>query len=581
MRHRSRIENAPFLKWVAAAWAAIALVTVLNGCGGSSGGGGGTTPPPPPLAAQRQTGTVTTEGLQVLATMKYEGQPMVFQRAGHPLDGLEIKVNKGINPGATFELSSGAITGHSFARQIDSALTPMIRIRCDQPVTDPQVLTPVTVTLPNTVPADAAMGEYPVAVSLDPSASWLNFVPYSVNRESRRVMVFPRLMGSADSTAVGGPAPFFLAKRANALPLTRASQSGFTPGVDDWPFINLGTTTAQGGICTGMSVGAAYHYALKRVGNGPLRQFKPFNEGTICSESDTDPLRPCAYDDRDAWLMCQTLQERFGTMFQLGLLDANGDPTLPDGMAPFEAILQAKAIHESGWPALVAIQGEDGGHAVLCYATTENGLLIADPNAPGKSREILMDGPLRWKTFGFDSWFDWNDNDDAFENYDRMWVVDISQLSLQEIQDTYHAAELGRLNQDLGAFDVSDWCRGTQQVQGEARLQIDNEVLFLSDSRLTNKLYELRKYLYNGVETTFKAPTDRGFRINLIDPEFTEPDEDCDWCQDTVPDTAKPTPRARIHIPIFRTVTEEDGDRPVWHEAMLLDVKAQPMKLKE
>ncbi len=223
--------------------------------------------------------------------------------------------------------------------------------------------------------------------------------------------------------------------------------TGFTPGVDDWEFVNRGSYIAPRGICAGQSVSAMWYYYEKKLNGAP----------SVYHQFDKVLKSPKEYFEDN------TRGYRFASMVQT---DMNWDVLIKK---LFLTMSKNPQWHSLGWkcfafsmfltgePQLVCLQGSTGGHAIVAYKMDyTNGILyVADPNYPGQERTIKFNGaqfePYNTKQnadevdenpytgigyFAKSSFFDWDKigsrwselenltiGNDRFPKY-RLWLFD-------------------------------------------------------------------------------------------------------------------------------------------------------------
>lgn len=162
--------------------------------------------------------------------------------------------------------------------------------------------------------------------------------------------------------------------KENILANQNIINSGFTPGVDDWEFINYGSYIAPGGHCAGQSITAMWYYYEKKLrGESAL-----FHRYDLVNNSDNPLLlwqdNPLGYRfastlQRDAnwgeWVERLELQSAYPYIVWntfIGAMLITGEP-------------QSVIIRNSTF---------GGGHAMIVYKinVSEGKLYVADPNYP-------------------------------------------------------------------------------------------------------------------------------------------------------------------------------------------------------
>jgi hypothetical protein len=173
--------------------------------------------------------------------------------------------------------------------------------------------------------------------------------------------------------------------------------SGFTPGIDDWEFVNHGSYIAPGGHCAGQTISAMWYYYEKKSAIGNLfHRYDKVNKSANVLWEDN----PLGY--------------RFASVVQS---DVNWDNLLRIVLRKL-AINQKQTVDNMTWkelafamlitgePQYLGIAFENGidgvtgdklyaGHAIIAYkiSMTNGTIYIADPNKPGDgARTVSYNG---------------------------------------------------------------------------------------------------------------------------------------------------------------------------------------------
>ena len=178
--------------------------------------------------------------------------------------------------------------------------------------------------------------------------------------------------------------------------------TGFRPGVDDFPFDNYGSEVAIGGHCAGQSLAMSWYYTERKLKHGDANLFTRFDNETP----------EIWYDDMDAYRFASILQSKFD--FNSDAFDYYFDLLEAADHERFFSF--AYALHMTKRPQLFAIyttkidpttqkMDVDNGHAILVYKLEYNvnryELHLADPNFSGDaSRMVTYD-----ETNGFGTYF--------------------------------------------------------------------------------------------------------------------------------------------------------------------------------
>ncbi len=280
-------------------------------------------------------------------------------------EGLRIEVPAGaLTSDTTFEITSAPVTVTGFG-----GIVSPVTLLYDIEVGGADLATPVTVTLPASVPA----GQTAMAFSYDADAGTLT----------------PLIPLGSDATSITAGATHFsslLGAAVDAAKIPPIVDSGFRPGVDDWQFANHGSYAAPGGHCEGQSVGEIWYYVIQRLGAGanPLH-------GTYDNNGAPDKTPALWQDDSDGYRFASAVQrsEIADAVTYSSMRNAMWNAA--DGRPIYEAFRVAVAMR--GEPQLIHIftGPDDRGHAMVVYRVTPDWLLVADPNYPGIGRRIRYD----------------------------------------------------------------------------------------------------------------------------------------------------------------------------------------------
>ena len=256
--------------------------------------------------------------------------------------------------------------------------------------TVPMLLTiPVSVQSPDTALA---------AFFLDPTTGRLELIP-AIARTATTLSVFTRHF-TADrlmKVALPGSPAGKVAQQGNiaartagyspiqivvtsvpAAQLNAATATGFTPGRDDWEFVNLGTGVETEGICAGMTISAMYYFYAFRAG-GTLN-------GKFNSVAANVPMRNFtnAIGLRLATVM-QTDTDWASANLWFRIVSGYAElTTVPSARLHYQNLVMAMQVTKL--PQLLELKGATFIHAVVAFASANGQIQFADPNAPGLSR---------------------------------------------------------------------------------------------------------------------------------------------------------------------------------------------------
>jgi hypothetical protein len=555
---------------------AVLVLTLGTACAGSGGSpaavseGDGTRNPG---TSKRPRGTFTLASAVELAKGPWSGPSLTVNMPGHPLNGLIVEDISGNMPAGTeLTVTSADVVSHSFSSRFKSILTPMITIEGTS-----QLRGPIRVRIPR--PAGYSLDSD--VVSVDPQENFLVYETLAGETPTFIDVVLYKVKLKGSSPKRGDQGGFVVAdssttSRTVSLPGSRAaveSSSGFLPGIHDWPFVNFGSFAAPNGDCVGMSITAAYIYAAT---TGPtVRSDIRFTEDTPDFTT----------DDRDSRRLCGSVQVLLGYADALGLGAWYGDgKTTP--LSPAKLIRNAKKRFDDGVPCVLALYSSlnNDGHAVATFAAGSNSLLIADPNLPGKIRELTADSTnSNWNPFSAQL-----NASSAPSSYDIFYLVDPLKFT-DVIEPFYKDAIAGDVGtgffKGVRGYTMEDYCSKKMFVRGEDNFILENPDLKLfpvSDyliGLMDEKTGEVEpwKYYHRSPGGTFEPITfnDSKQMINLEKSVFDPEDEDCDFCTNMIPHRTKRPLDVDLRIPIYANV----NGRNVWFDSINIKVKMKPMEL--
>ena len=229
---------------------------------------------------------------------------------------------------------------------------------------------PITVEVPIAIPADGfAMGLF-----YDEETGRIEAMPL-VDIDERSVTVASAHFSSFVVVLLPGWDP--------GNPAVGTVDTGFRPGVDDWPFVNYGSYVAPAGHCGGQSMSVMWYFIEKRL-NGAAALYDAYdNNGAAATPAFWQ-------DDSEGYRLASAVQEDLATGWV--------DPVLqgylvhiPRNDLQYTAFMAAMAI--TGQPQFVGIWNSQtgAGHHMVVYGGDPTGLLVADPNYPAQVRKIPWD----------------------------------------------------------------------------------------------------------------------------------------------------------------------------------------------
>ncbi len=327
-----------------------------------------------PASPDGDSGKISTgEMTQILEEAVGAGGTITVPASGAALAGLELEVPAGAYSGSkTVKISSADITEHDFGSNFDP-VTPLIRIENggDFSVRPMRLRIPLPnlgARFPVAFYYDREAGTLEAIAPVDRSAEWLDVA----------VRHFSEIVVSATQIE--------LLRQGGGF------HSLFEPAVNGWSFVNDGAYAEPGGMCAGMSIGAAHF-------------FRDFSASvSLAQHFDNDRFwfrTPKVWeDDASGIKFCAELQKAFVT---------DNSFWTSGGGTPFDGFLN-KSEEDHFWslcyamlvtsqPQLLYLAVKNNpnaeAHAIIAYAyeidAAGGKLKVYDPNYPGTEGTITFD----------------------------------------------------------------------------------------------------------------------------------------------------------------------------------------------
>lgn len=321
------------------------------------------------------SGIETGDAISIISTpIDSGGGTITVSLPGSPVDGMQIIVPpNSFSSTTTFTISYSPIKSHSLG-QYFNPISPMISVSCDGGYSKYGMTMKIPINLPA---VHFAMGflydENTGSVEGLPIESlgsdFISIVTSHFGTASTK------LKNSSGINADGSSGNIVIASISESILAGKTIiNTGFTPGVDDWEFINYGSYISLLGMCAGQSVTAMWYYYEKRLkGAAPLfHQFDQVNDKNI-----PDKLWQ---DNPYGYRLASTVQEDFDWN-GVGLQDI-----LRSMVPSWSWKAFALSMLVTGEPQSVLITNSHGlgGHALVVYKMDySNGkLYVSDPNFP-------------------------------------------------------------------------------------------------------------------------------------------------------------------------------------------------------
>ncbi len=311
----------------------------------------------------------------ITQTINPGGGTITLNKPGDPLNGLSLTVQpNSFSSAVTFNVTSAPIKSHRLGDYFNP-ISPLIEISSGGGYSTYPMELKIPVSLPH---GSFAMGFY-----CDKTTGELEAIPVEdigSNYVTLSTMHFTSPSTLTKRSAIEYPTPVcdIVITAADDSLLSRQGmiESPFTPGVDDWEFINYGSYLAPNGHCAGQSIIALWYFIEKRKTGSPqlFHRYDFFN----------NPDQPAVLwqDNPKGYRLASTIQ-----------VDANFNgwiDNLRDQAFRPEYTFKsfALAILNDRHPQMILIRKSTPpaeGHAMLVYKVDypNKRLYVADPNFPG------------------------------------------------------------------------------------------------------------------------------------------------------------------------------------------------------
>lgn len=229
--------------------------------------------------------------------------------------------------------------------------------------------------------------------------------------------------------------------RTPASRLIGTFSSSFTPGVDDWEFVNTGDYFSALGDCEGMSITEMYYHYYFRRGPSP----RP----GLYHQFDVSLVNP--WDNVQGYHLVGSVQLDYEQLFNadvtgLQVLEASegADVLARVRSLTVNWILLTLRLNQA--PVLLGLVRPGGGHAIVAYSATSDGtntvVSVADPNRPGEVSSLTFAGgdlaPVNFQT----------SVSSLAATYNEVYAVGVTaEVPLSQLQNRWSAF----LNKTVGA----------------------------------------------------------------------------------------------------------------------------------
>ena len=290
---------------------------------------------------------------------------------GSPINGLSIEVPEGAyEKDPPFKLSTRTIKNHQFGPGFNP-ITPLIHVDNGGAF----AAEAMTVSVPIQISPD----EFALAFFYDEKTGELEGIPLL------------ELTGDKITLLTSHFSDFVITKIPFAELADPNVDTGFAPGVDDWQFVNEGSSIAPGGHCSGQTLTAMWYYYEKFLGAGERRLYGRYDNNNY-------GFSTIDFQQDDSW------GQRWASVVQVdqwdkGLAFYRLWGLTSDALTWYSF---AYAMKLTGEPQYVSIgryvpeqdaQGQTKdvrkGHALVAYKIEGNRLWVADPNYPGETNRYI------------------------------------------------------------------------------------------------------------------------------------------------------------------------------------------------
>ncbi len=305
------------------------------------------------------------------------GGTFTVSKPGTPVDGMQIIVPSNAYPETrTFSVSYATIQSHQLGEYFNP-VSPLIKISNGGGYSDLGMKVKVPVHVPS--------GYFAMGFFYDEITGKLEGLPVEA-LDSNSITVSTRHFAS-NSGSLGKFGGYLRAKDLTSLgnliissieetKLNRQPviSSGFKPGIDDWEFINYGSSIAPGGHCAGQSMTAMWYYYEKKL-KGDSALFHRYDRVN-------DRTKPAMLwqDNPNGYRFASTIQEDFD--FDGWIRRLKFQFTFPQ--LTWKAFALAMLVTGEPQSVLIMRSTDSSGHAMIVYkiGIAEGKLYIADPNFP-------------------------------------------------------------------------------------------------------------------------------------------------------------------------------------------------------
>ncbi|MDQ7818074.1 MAG: FISUMP domain-containing protein [Melioribacteraceae bacterium] len=300
------------------------------------------------------------------------GGTINITNAGSPLRGMRITIPPNTySISKTFDISYSPIESHKLGTNFNP-ISPLIKISNGGGYAD----SPINIK----IPIKKSKDDFALGFFYDASSGKLEALPLldvddsSVTVNTRHFSSTGVALGKRLNNDQSFSNLVISSIKESVISGQTVIGSGFTPGVDDWEFINLGSFISPKGHCAGQSLTAMWYFYEKKL-KGLPSLFHRYDE----LNKPEDPSF-IWFDNPLGYKFASTIQEDFDFLGWIRNVD------IQSYLAPLTWKTFIAAMLITGQPQFVIIKNSvtNAGHAMIVYkiGVAEGMLYVADPNYP-------------------------------------------------------------------------------------------------------------------------------------------------------------------------------------------------------
>lgn len=285
------------------------------------------------------------------------------------LDGMSLTVPAGAyEKTQPFKVSARPVNKHKLGKQIE-LLTPLISIDNGHSfAAEPMLLT---------IPIDLKESQFAMGFYYDRKSGALEGIPFSELTADHITLVTHHFSD-------------IVVAATDLQTLTDMTvDTGYRPGLDDWQFVNRGSSIAAGGHCAGQSLTSMFYFTEIYLGQKQPRLFGRYDNNRYGAKT-TD------FQDDDSWgyrFASVAQKELYWNTYSIKLQRTIGKANDLYSLAAFAFAMQLTGepqfVYITGQTTLANEQTYSYAHAIVAYRIENGKLYVADPNYPGKTDRTI------------------------------------------------------------------------------------------------------------------------------------------------------------------------------------------------